>query len=204
MMDDTVQRQLDRFASMVADSEHNLVSRRARGELTTRHVPECAAFAEMLPAGPARLLDLGAGGGLPGMVVAVTRPDLQVELLDATAKKTAFLAAAAADLGVDVVVHTGRAEELGSREPLTGAFDVVTARAVAALDRLIPLALPFLRPGGLLYAIKGERWREELETAAPVLARTGMSVVALPDDPQVVTSSRHGPAPMVVMLARAV
>jgi 16S rRNA (guanine527-N7)-methyltransferase len=193
---------LGRFAELVRDSEHNLVSRRARAELDERHIPECLAFARMLPRGSARVLDLGSGGGFPGMVVALARPELDVHLLDATAKKTGFLTATARELGVEVVVHTGRAEELGRRPELARSFDVVTARAVAPLDRLVRWSMPFLREGGLLYAIKGERWAEELQAAVPAIARHGASVVATPDDVHRHADGDGGVTPRVVMLAR--
>jgi 16S rRNA (guanine527-N7)-methyltransferase len=193
---------LERFAALVAASPHNLVSKRARAELRTRHVPECVHLAGLLPEGARRLLDVGSGGGFPGLVIAIVRPEIEVHLLDSTEKKTGFLRAAADELGLSVTVHTGRAEAL-ARPPLAASFDVVTARAVAPLDRLIGWTVPFLVPGGVLYAVKGERWQEELEEAAPTLRRHGALVVATPDDlPQ-----GDGPAtevrPRVVMLARA-
>lgn len=191
---------LERFAQLVADSPHNLVSKRARAELLTRHVPEAVAVATLLPQGTGRLLDVGSGGGFPGMVIAIVRPDLQVHLLDATAKKTAFLRSASAALGVGVTVHTGRAEEL-TRTELGGSFDLVTARAVAPLARLLPWTIPFLRPGGVLCAIKGERWEEELQAAASLLGRLGARLLATPDD-----LPEPGPdavAPRVLLLSRA-
>ena len=189
---------LERFADAVEASPHNLVSSRARSELRSRHVPESVAFARMLPPGPARVLDIGSGGGFPGLVVAVTRPDLQVELLDSTRKKTEFLRGVAVELGLGVVVHTGRAEELGRGE-LHAAFDAVTARAVASLDRLITLAVPFLRPGGTLYAIKGERWAEEVDGAADVLRRAGARIAATPLD---TGGGGDGATPRVVSIVR--
>ncbi|MTV25268.1 16S rRNA (guanine(527)-N(7))-methyltransferase RsmG [Nitriliruptoraceae bacterium ZYF776] len=194
---------LERFAALVAASPHNLVSRRARDELSTRHVPECVAFARMLPRGATRVLDLGSGGGFPGLVVAIVRPDLHVDLLDATAKKTSFLREAAEELGVDVSVHTGRAEELGRQDGFRAAFDVVTARAVAPLDRLVVWSVPFLRAGGLLYAMKGERWADELAAARASIERTGASVVATPDDVAIPGDDAAAPTPRVVMLARS-
>jgi 16S rRNA (guanine527-N7)-methyltransferase len=173
---------LQRFAELVRASDHNLVSKRARDELEVRHVPECVAFASMLPSGRGRVLDIGSGGGFPGMIVAICRPELEVHLLDATAKKTGFLREAAAELGVAVTVHTGRAEELARQDGLAASFDVVTARAVAPLDRLIGWSMPFLRVGGLLYAIKGERWSAELQASRPSMSRAGAAVVATPDD----------------------
>jgi 16S rRNA (guanine527-N7)-methyltransferase len=197
---DTAER-LRRFAALVRESDHNLVSRRARAELEDRHIPECVALARILPQGSYRLLDVGSGGGFPGLVLAIVRPELEIHLLDATAKKTDFLSEAADRLDVEVTVHTGRAEEL-QRGELGGSFDVVTARAVAALDRLVGWAVPFLRPGGILYAVKGERWADELETARPVLPRFGASVVATPDDIPDPPGTDPGTTPRVVMLGR--
>lgn len=190
---------LEGFAAAVAKSPHNLVSRQALAELRTRHVPESVAFAQSLPAGPARLLDIGTGGGFPGLVVAIVRPDLDVELLDATRKKTDFLRQVADQLEIEVAVHHGRAEDL-ARGPLGAGFDHVSARAVAALDRLVVLALPFLRPGGRLHAIKGERWSQEVADAAPTLQRLDAAVVGTPD-----TSgpSRDPRTPRVVSIVRS-
>lgn len=86
--DPAIRERLQRFAALVRASEHNLVSRRARDELESRHVPECVRLAQVLPRGTQRVLDIGSGGGFPGMVLAITRPELEVHLLDATAKKT--------------------------------------------------------------------------------------------------------------------
>ncbi|MFP4636401.1 MAG: 16S rRNA (guanine(527)-N(7))-methyltransferase RsmG [Nitriliruptoraceae bacterium] len=196
---------LERFAAAVASSPHNLVSRRDRTELLTRHVPESEAIGRLLPPGPARLLDIGTGGGFPGFVIAVTRPDLEVHLLDSTSKKTRFLAEIARELAVEVTVHTGRAEDLG-RGDLAGGFDAVTARAVAPLDRLVGLAAPFLRAGGTLFAIKGERWRDELDTARPVIARAGLVVAATPEDAPVVPlgDPQRGGEPGSVSIPRVV
>ena len=206
-MDAELHDRLERFAALIAGSPHNLVSRAARAELTSRHIPEAVSFAGSLP-GPGRLLDLGSGGGLPGMVIAAVRPDLEVHLLDATAKKVAFLEDAATALGLTVTVHHGRAEDLG-RTGLRGRFDVVTARAVAPLDRLVALAAPFLTTGGTLHALKGDRWRQELEDAATAIRRCGLRLQAVPEDDGPDGSgtpgpgaTSDGPRPRVVVLAR--
>lgn len=166
-------------------------------ELESRHLPECVAFAAGLPSGPASLVDIGSGAGLPGLVIAIERPDLAVTLVEATGKKATFLRGTAQILGLEhvEVVH-GRAEQLG-RGALAGRFDLATARAVAPLARLIAWALPLLRPGGTLHAIKGERWQEELADAAAVLARTGAQVIHRPVELPPV------PQPRVVTIARA-
>ncbi|MFU8839524.1 MAG: 16S rRNA (guanine(527)-N(7))-methyltransferase RsmG [Nitriliruptoraceae bacterium] len=189
---------LVRLASLIRGSPHNLVSRSAREELLSRHIPESVLLARQLPVSerPLRLLDVGSGGGLPGLVIALERPDLQVALLEAKQKKVDFLRGAISELGLDVVVHHGRAEDL-SRTDLGGAFDLVTARAVAPLERLVPWTIPYLRPGGLLFAVKGERWQDEVIDARTVLARAGAAVIEAP-------APASGPAagPRIVLIAR--
>ena len=192
------QDQLEAFVQAVESSPHNLVSRRARGELRERHLPECVAFAATLPKGPARVLDVGSGGGFPGIVLGVLRPDLDVTLLDATRKKVAFLAEVAEELHVPVRAIHGRAEEV-ARSELGGSFDLVTARAVAPLERLVGWTIPFLRPGGLVYAIKGGRWQEELEAAVPALRDWGAEAVATPEE---LGDSPDGVRPLVVIIRR--
>lgn len=200
-MDHTdTEAQLRRLAALIAASPHNLVSRAARGELESRHVPESVALARQLPLSeqPLRLLDVGSGGGLPGLVIAIVRPELQVELLEATSKKVTFLREAIAELGLQVEVHHGRAEDLVDSD-LGGAFDLVTARAVAPLERLLPWTVPFLRPGGLLFAVKGARWAEEVRDAGQALMRLGASVIETPQEPADVDKSE----PRVLVVARS-
>ncbi len=195
--DDPALDRLRTFAEAIRQSPHNLVSQRAKVQLWDRHIVESRTLAASIP-GPGRLLDVGSGGGLPGMVIAIERPDLQVVLLDSSKKKTEFLVAMATAMDVDVAVVRGRAEDLQDG-PLRAAFDVVTARAVAPLERLLGWTMPFLVPGGLLYAVKGARWAGELAAAAPALRTWGASVVATPDEgpdhegPRVVVVRRSGP-----------
>lgn len=196
---ETVADRLERLAAAIRASPHNLVSARAREELLTRHIPECAAFAELLP--PAgRVLDIGSGGGLPGLALAICRPGLRIELLEATRKKVDFLQETAGLLGLEVVVHHGRAEDL-AESPLRETFDVVTARAVAPLARLVPLAAPFLAPGGRLYAIKGARWAEEVTAAEEAMISAGLRVVEDPaTHPHLAPDEGSPHRPLVVML----
>lgn len=192
---------LETFARLVETAPFNLVSSRARTELRSRHIPECLAFSELLPR-QGRFLDLGSGGGFPGLVLALHGPSREVHLLDATAKKTAFLERAAVTLQVDVVVHTVRAED-AAQGALRGSVDVVTARALAPLDRLAGWAAPFLAAGGRLAAIKGERWAEELDAAGSVIRAAGLEVLDTPEsDPRLAPGPDRPLAPRVVMLGR--
>jgi 16S rRNA (guanine527-N7)-methyltransferase len=132
-----------------------------------------------------RLLDLGTGGGIPGMVLAIACPDLRVTLLDATGKKVAFLDEAIRELGLEYVsTHHGRAEEVGHDPRWRNRFDVVTARAVASLPALLELGLPLVRTGGHLVLPKGNDIDEELDQAERVAAILGAVIVSadlLPD-----------------------
>lgn len=197
----TAARRLEQFAVALRSSPHNLLSPRGLTELELRHVPECLGLAALLP-GPGRVLDVGTGGGLPGLVVAIARDDLDVTLLDATAKKVRFVEETAEMLGVRVRTLTGRAEDLVRDR--AGTFDVVTARAVAPLERLLPWTLPWLRPGGRLYAVKGERYAEELRAALPLLRRTGARVVDVTEPgrpvPTEPSAAPDGITPRVVII----
>lgn len=149
-----------------------LIGPREVPRLWERHLLNSAVVAELVPPG-ARVVDLGSGAGLPGIPLALARPDLAVTLLEPLARRAAFLAEARERLGLTTVsVLRGRAEEPAVRRELGGA-DVVTARAVAPLDTLAGWSLPLLRPGGVLLAVKGEAAADELDVARPVLARLG-------------------------------
>lgn len=190
---------LEALAEAIRGCPHNLMSRRGLEELESRHIPESVALARLLPSGPARLCDVGAGGGLPGLVIALERRDLEVTLVEATRKKADFLVATAERLGVEVEVRNTRVE---AAPDLRDRFDLATARAVAPLERLVPWVIPILRPGGRLLAVKGARWRDELEAATAALDGAGAEVVATPDDgaPGGPTSPDRGP--LVVTIAR--
>jgi len=128
-------------------------------------VPELAG----LPDG-ACVLDVGSGGGVPGIPIAIARADLRVTLLDATEKKVAFIRAAAAKLELaNVTAVCGRAEQ--EQVSLGRVFDVVVARAVAKISTLLGWTAPFAKKGGRLLFIKGERADTELAEAKAVLRR---------------------------------
>lgn len=136
-----------------------------------RHLLNSGAVARLVPAKCA-LVDVGSGAGLPGIVLAMLLPGAAVTLLEPMARRVEFLQQAVADLQLgNVEVVRGRAEDLAGQL----AADVVTARAVAPLDKLAGLCLGLARPGGRVLAMKGSNAEAELAKARPVLARLGVS-----------------------------
>jgi 16S rRNA (guanine527-N7)-methyltransferase len=119
-------------------------------------------------------VDVGSGAGLPGIPLAIARPDLRLTLLEPMARRVAWLQEAVDTLGLDVEVVRGRAEEPEVLRRLGGS-DIVTARAVAPLERLAKWCLPLLRPGGHMLALKGASAAEELERDAAAVAKAGGS-----------------------------
>jgi 16S rRNA (guanine527-N7)-methyltransferase len=170
----TLARLGDFLARMLAMNEQmNLTAIKDPESAWERHILDALTLLPLLADVPAnaRLVDIGSGGGIPGIVLAIARPDLHVTLVEATQKKAAFLAAVSGAMGLsNVEVLAERAEQLGKGE-LRDGFDVVTARAVARLEALAPLTLPFARPGGLVLLIKGQRADEELAEARKVIAK---------------------------------
>jgi 16S rRNA (guanine527-N7)-methyltransferase len=157
-----------------------------------RHLLNCAVVASLVPT-PCSLVDVGSGAGLPGIVLALLLPDAEITLVESMAKRAAFLGECVNDLGLgNVAVRRARAEELAG----TMAVDVVTARAVAPLDRLAGLAVPLLRPGGIVLAIKGARAAQEVAAARDALTRLGVRDVEV----LLAGSGKVDPAATVVRL----
>ncbi|CAM3413637.1 16S rRNA (guanine(527)-N(7))-methyltransferase RsmG [Hydrogenibacillus schlegelii] len=129
---------------------------------------------------PRSVIDVGTGAGFPGLPMKIVRPELSLVLLDAREKRLRFLEAVVADLGLqDVRLVHGRAEVLGRDPAYRDRFDLAVARAVAPLSVLAELFLPFVRPGGLAVAWKGERGREELAGAGRAITALGAEVAAV-------------------------
>jgi len=147
-----------------------LIGPREVPRLWDRHVLNCAVVAELIPNG-ASVIDVGSGAGLPGLPLALVRPDLDIVLLEPLLRRATFLEAAVIELGLDsrVRVDRGRAEDRNG----TYAADIVTARAVAPLARLATWCLPLANVGGAVLALKGAQAAAELAVAQPMLAGLG-------------------------------
>lgn len=149
-----------------------LIGPREVGRLWERHLLNSAAAVPFLP--PTGLIvDLGSGAGLPGVVVAAMRPDAQVVLLEPMERRTDWLVEVVDELGLaNTTVRRGRAQEA-----LDLQADVVTTRAVAALDKLYAWAMPLIRPGGTLVALKGARAQEEIDKGRSAARRAHVGAV---------------------------
>jgi 16S rRNA (guanine527-N7)-methyltransferase len=162
-----------RYAEHLVTSgvERGLVGPREAPRMWERHVLNCAVVADLVPHG-ARVVDVGSGAGLPGIPLALARPDLRIVLVEPLARRVEWLAEVVDDLGLAVLIERGRAEEATVRRRWEGA-DVVTARAVAPLARLAGWALPLLHQGGLLLAIKGASASAEVQRDSAAVRKLG-------------------------------
>ncbi|MEJ3405676.1 16S rRNA (guanine(527)-N(7))-methyltransferase RsmG [Rathayibacter sp. YIM 133350] len=134
--------------------------------LWSRHILNCAIMAPLLR--PGRVGDIGSGAGLPGLVLAIARPDVSMVLIEPMERRVAWLESQAAELGLEnVTVVRARAEEAR----ITPLLDQVTARAVSALRTLIPLTVPLVRTGGELLLMKGASVEREIEAAEKVIRK---------------------------------
>jgi 16S rRNA (guanine527-N7)-methyltransferase len=162
-----------RYAGLLAGEgvTRGLIGPREVPRLWDRHLLNCAVLAEIVPLGVS-VADVGSGAGLPGVVLAIARPDVRVTLVEPLLRRTSFLeeAVEALGLGEQVEVLRARAEDV----PVDRRFDVVTARAVAPLERLARWCLPLVAPGGVVLAMKGASAAQEIADAAPALRRLGV------------------------------
>ena len=158
--DDQVEKLLDYLALLNKwNSVYNLTSVRDPMQMVTLHVLDSLAAVPAF-AGAANVLDVGAGGGLPGMVLAISRPDMKVSMIDTVHKKTAFLNQVKAELGLsNVTVYTKRVEQLEVKTK----FDVITSRAFADLSDFVNWSGHLLQEGGRFIALKGTAPAEERE-----------------------------------------
>lgn len=174
-LDDARQEKLSAYLDLLlaANQRMNLTRITDRPAAELGHIADSLTVLPFLPAGPHRLADVGAGGGVPGIPLAIVRPDASVVLIEATRKKAAFLAEAAEKLNLsNVQVIDRRAEEAASG-PMRESFDVAIARAVGELVWLAEWCLPLVKIGGRVLAMKGARAAEELTVAARAVRLLG-------------------------------
>lgn len=161
-----------RYAELLSEAgvQRGLIGPREVPRLWERHLLNCAVLSEVVPEG-VTVCDVGSGAGLPGIPLALVREDLKITLLEPLLRRTTFLTEVVELLGLDhVTVVRGRAEEvMGTLPPV----HVVTARAVAPLDRLATWGIPLLRPYGEMLALKGDAAEEELKSATVALNKLG-------------------------------
>jgi len=151
-----------------AGIERGLLGPREIPRLWQRHLLNSAVVESLLPTG-SDLVDVGSGAGLPGLALAIARPDLKVTLLEPLERRVTFLREVVDDLGLgNVTLERGRAEDA-----TPAGWAVAVARAVAPLDRLARWCLPLVPPGGRLLALKGSSARAELAAAETALRRAG-------------------------------
>lgn len=179
---------LEQFSSLVLawNRRINLVGTHDVEEFRWRHLADCLQLADLIDRQGVTLVDLGSGAGLPGLVIAICRPDLRITCVESDARKSAFLWQAIRALGLNAEVRNARIEAV---PPLDAP--VVTARGLAPLPRLLEYVERHITDGGTALLMKGRRWKEELEQAR---ATWHFSLEAAPSrtDPQAVILSIGG------------
>ena len=183
-------RAFDRYVELLQDWSRraNLVGDASEDVVRRRHFLESIALGVALRQREvlrpeSRVIDVGAGAGFPGLPMKIVWPQIQLTLLESTAKKTAFLSATVDALGLDDVrIVTARAEEAAHEASLRAQFDLVLARGVAPVRTLVELTLPFARTGGRVVAPKGSRTDVEVSEAKRALEILGGRVLVVPLD----------------------
>ncbi len=181
-----------RYAELLAGDGvlRGLIGPREAPRLWERHLFNCAVLADWVPDG-ARVCDIGSGAGLPGIVLAIARPDARVTLVEPLLRRTTFLTEVVQELELDnVEVIRGRADALHA----TRSFDVVTSRAVASLEVLLDWSMPLVSASGALIALKGSSVADEIEAARPRLASWGVA------EPEIIEVSAPGSESSTVLL----
>jgi 16S rRNA (guanine527-N7)-methyltransferase len=151
------QDQIQRYAELLSSTgiERGLIGPKEGDRIWERHIANCIPITTIIPQG-VRVADIGSGAGLPGIVIALARPDLKVTLIEPLQRRVDFLNEVVAELALDIEVIRGRAERVKKQ------FEIVTARAVAPLEKLIQISWHMIPRGGSLMAIKGESAADEI------------------------------------------
>ena len=151
------EEQIQRYAELLSSTgiERGLIGPKEGDRIWERHIANCIPITTIIPQG-VRVADIGSGAGLPGIVIALARPDLKVSLIEPLQRRVDFLNEVVAELALEVEVIRGRAERVKKQ------FEIVTARAVAPLEKLIQISWHMIPRGGCLMAIKGESAADEI------------------------------------------
>ena len=160
------------FAQTLANDsdELGLLGPRELDKLWSRHILNSAVVAELVHPGD-KVADVGSGAGLPGIPMAIARPDADFVLIEPMERRSSWMLEVVEDLGLkNVRVLRSRAEDVTEQD-----FDIVTARAVAALDKLLKMCVPLLKPGGALIALKGSKAAEEMANSKKLEKKLGIS-----------------------------
>jgi len=186
-----------RYAELLADRgvEWGVLGPHEVERIWERHLLNCGAAAELLQPGE-RVADIGSGAGLPGIALAIAEPRLDIVLIESLLRRSEFLRTAVGELGLEVEVLRGRAEDPAIRAD-AGGRDAVVSRAVAPLDKVARWSMALLRPDGRMLAIKGERAADELREHRRVMTSLGAA------DARVVECGvEHLSPPTTVVVAR--
>ena len=165
-----------RYAEMLATwgIERGLIGPKEGDRIWERHIANCVPVTTLIKEG-ASVVDIGSGAGLPGIVIALARPDTHVTLVEPLQRRVDFLNEVVAELKLPITVIRGKAET--SR----GSFDVVTSRAVAPLPKLLPMVRHLIKSGGSLLAIKGESAQSEIDATPLNKQKAILHTLELPD-----------------------
>ena len=142
------------------------------------HYADCVKIAEKIPEG-ATVIDIGCGGGFPILPLAIVRPDLKITGLDSTDKKVRYVQNTANELGLKINTLSARAEDAAKIAQYRDSFDIIISRAVARMNLLDELCMPFVRVGGSFIAMKGAAGQEEMEEAKKGIERLGGKIFCM-------------------------
>ena len=171
--------QIQRYAQLLtgAGIERGLIGPKEGDRIWERHIANCIPITTIIPQG-VRVVDIGSGAGLPGVVIALARPDLKVTLVEPLQRRVDFLNEVVAELALDIEVIRGRAERVKKQ------FEVVTARAVAPLEKLMEISWHMIPKTGSLMAMKGESAADEIQaTTLKKGATAQLHEISLPNLP---------------------
>ena len=181
-LDDEQRDRMLRYAWLLASYDRaNVIGTKDLGRIILDHVLDslsCFLHGPLLEAG--RVADIGSGGGLPGIPISIARPDLSTTLIESTGKKARFLRYAVAELALEeTTVANARVEDLGRTKGHRGKYDLVTARAVAALSVIAEYSVPLLEEGGWAIAMKGRLERDEFDEGGKAVCELGARIAGV-------------------------